>query len=59
MAIFPSQRNSNPPRFVFQIPRIAFDPPPQVASALVSSADPGCECKIESAQIALPFLKFC
>src|SRR5271165_7279811 len=29
------------PEFVFQIPRIAFDPPPQVASALVSMRLPG------------------
>lgn len=45
------------PEFVFQIPRIAFDPQPQVASALVSMRLPG-----TNASLALPdgdaFLEF-
>jgi 16S rRNA (adenine1518-N6/adenine1519-N6)-dimethyltransferase len=49
------------PEFVFQIPRIAFDPPPQVASALVSMKIPGANAKLNLPDGAafLEFVKTC
>jgi 16S rRNA (adenine1518-N6/adenine1519-N6)-dimethyltransferase len=49
------------PEFVFQIPRIAFDPPPQVASALVSMKLPGASSKLNlpDADRFLEFVKTC
>jgi 16S rRNA (adenine1518-N6/adenine1519-N6)-dimethyltransferase len=49
------------PEFVFQIPRIAFDPPPQVASALVSMRLPGASAALGLADgdAFLEFVKTC
>ena len=49
------------PEFVFQIPRIAFDPPPQVASALVSMKLPGARATLElpDGDKFLEFVKTC
>ncbi|HEY2121329.1 MAG TPA: 16S rRNA (adenine(1518)-N(6)/adenine(1519)-N(6))-dimethyltransferase RsmA [Candidatus Acidoferrum sp.] len=49
------------PEFVFQIPRIAFDPPPQVASALVSMRLPGANANMDlpDGDAFLEFVKTC
>lgn len=49
------------PEFVFQIPRIAFDPPPQVASALVSMRLPGANAvlNLPDGGAFLDFVKTC
>ena len=49
------------PEFVFEIPRIAFDPPPKVASALVSMRLPGANAKLGLTQNEefLEFVKTC
>jgi 16S rRNA (adenine1518-N6/adenine1519-N6)-dimethyltransferase len=49
------------PEFVFQIPRIAFDPPPQVASALVSMQLPGANASLNlpDGDAFLEFVKMC
>lgn len=49
------------PDYVFQIPRIAFDPPPQVASALVSMRVPGANASLgfPDGEAFLEFVKTC
>jgi 16S rRNA (adenine1518-N6/adenine1519-N6)-dimethyltransferase len=49
------------PEFVFQIPRIAFDPPPQVDSALVSMRLPGANAALNlpDGGAFLDFVKTC
>jgi 16S rRNA (adenine1518-N6/adenine1519-N6)-dimethyltransferase len=49
------------PEFVFQLPRIAFDPPPMVASALVSLRLPGSNAKLglPDGEAFLDFVKTC
>lgn len=49
------------PEFVFQLPRIAFDPPPQVASALVSLKLPGANALLglKDGEVFLEFVKAC
>lgn len=49
------------PEFVFQIPRIAFDPPPQVASALVTMRLPGANkaLALPDGEAFLEFVKIC
>ncbi len=49
------------PEFVFQLPRIAFDPPPKVASALVSMRLPGAMAKLglPNGEDFLEFVKTC
>ncbi len=49
------------PEFVLQIPRIAFDPPPQVASALVSMRLPGANAalNLKDGDAFLEFVKAC
>jgi 16S rRNA (adenine1518-N6/adenine1519-N6)-dimethyltransferase len=49
------------PEFVFQLPRIAFDPPPKVASALVSLRLPGANAKLglPDDEAFLEFVKTC
>jgi 16S rRNA (adenine1518-N6/adenine1519-N6)-dimethyltransferase len=49
------------PQFVFQIPPIAFDPPPQVGSALVSMKLPGANAKLDlpDGDSFLEFVKTC
>jgi 16S rRNA (adenine1518-N6/adenine1519-N6)-dimethyltransferase len=49
------------PEFAFQIPRIAFDPPPQVASALVSMRLPGANANLglPDGDAFLEFVKTC
>lgn len=49
------------PEFVFGIPRIAFDPPPQVGSALVSMKLPGADAKLNlpDRELFLDFVKTC
>ncbi len=49
------------PEFVFQLPRIAFDPPPRVASALVSMHLPGANARLGlvDGHAFLEFVKTC
>ncbi len=49
------------PEFVFQLPNIAFDPPPKVASALVSMRLPGANAKLglPDGEAFLEFVKTC
>jgi 16S rRNA (adenine1518-N6/adenine1519-N6)-dimethyltransferase len=49
------------PEFVFQIPRVAFNPPPQVASALISLRLPGANATLNLAESEafLEFVKMC
>ena len=49
------------PEFVFEIPREAFDPPPEVTSALVTLRLPGERAKLSlsSAALFLDFVKLC
>ncbi len=49
------------PDLVFQLPRIAFDPPPKVASALVSMRLPGANAKLglSDSEGYLEFVKTC
>jgi 16S rRNA (adenine1518-N6/adenine1519-N6)-dimethyltransferase len=49
------------PEFVFEIPRIAFDPPPEITSALVTLRLPGERAKlaIEDESRFLNFVKLC
>lgn len=49
------------PEFVFQLPRIAFDPPPKVASALVSMELPGANASLglTDGNAFLDFVKTC
>jgi 16S rRNA (adenine1518-N6/adenine1519-N6)-dimethyltransferase len=49
------------PEFVFQIPRIAFDPPPKVASALVSMRLPSANARLglTNKEEFLEFVKSC
>jgi 16S rRNA (adenine1518-N6/adenine1519-N6)-dimethyltransferase len=49
------------PEFAFKIPRIAFDPPPQVASALVSMRLPGANATLNlpDGDAFLQFVKTC
>ncbi len=49
------------PELVFQIPRIAFDPPPKVSSALISMKVPGAKAKLNlpDEDSFLEFVKAC